>query len=263
MYELTCYLLLGRTLYYVPYLSPLHPGRVITTFLGLDAVVGAITGNGAARTANTDADAKEKSEGKALLRASIFIQLGCFCAFPTICIIFHRRCLRAGIIPNGGPKAWWFNKVGRVMCLLYVATSLVITRNIYRIVDVWLGYESYMARHEAFWYVFDGALMFILSVMFNVFHPMDGKCLPRTHKVYLTRYGEEKDGPGWGDKRPFLVTLLDPFDVIGLITRRENKTKFWEEDERQYEEEKRQQVAGVDVSHRGEKNDVTSQSEAV
>ena len=239
MYELTCYLLLGRTLYYVPYLSPIHPGRVITTFLGLDAVVGALTGNGAARASDPAGSSSKLASGKALLRASIFIQLGCFCVFPTLCIIFHRRCLREGIIPRGGPRAWWVHKVGRVLCLLYVASTFIIARNSFRIVDVWLGYDSYVAKHEAFWYVFDGALMFILSVMFNVFHPMDGKFLPTSNKIYLTRYGEEKEGPGWVDKRPFICTLFDPFDLYGLVTRRESKNKFWEEDEKQMETEGR------------------------
>jgi len=52
VYSLTNYMLLGRTLYYVPYLSMIHPGRVISTFVGLDGVVEALTGNGAAKIAN-------------------------------------------------------------------------------------------------------------------------------------------------------------------------------------------------------------------
>ena len=80
--------------------------------------------------------------------------------------------------------------------------------------------------------------------MFNVFHPMDGKCLPRTNKVYLTRYGEEREGPGWRDKRWWVLTVVDPFDVWGLVMGREGKERFWEEDEREWEREKERQVAG-------------------
>jgi len=39
VYEGANYFLLGRILYYVPYHSPIHPGRVVTTFVGIDAVI--------------------------------------------------------------------------------------------------------------------------------------------------------------------------------------------------------------------------------
>lgn len=139
---------------------------------------------------------------------------------------------------------------------------LIIARNIFRIVDVWLGYDSYVAKHEAFWYVFDGALMLILSVLFNVFHPMDGKFLPTCNKIYLTRYGEEKEGPGWVDKRPFLLTMFDPFDVWGLVTRRESKNRFWEEDEKKMEAVGRQEAVLGNAGLVGGKG-ATTQAEKV
>ena len=49
VYAHTHYTLLGHTLYYVPYLSIIHPGRIISTFVGLDALLEALTGNGAAK----------------------------------------------------------------------------------------------------------------------------------------------------------------------------------------------------------------------
>jgi hypothetical protein len=38
VYALINYFILSRILFYIPYLAPLHPGRVATTFVGLDAV---------------------------------------------------------------------------------------------------------------------------------------------------------------------------------------------------------------------------------
>ena len=48
LYELSNYFMLSRILYYVPYHSPLHPGRVLTTFGAISMVVEALNGNGAA-----------------------------------------------------------------------------------------------------------------------------------------------------------------------------------------------------------------------
>lgn len=67
--------------------------------------------------------------------------------------------------------------------------------------------------------------------MFNIIHPM--MILPNSNKVYLATDGcTERMGPGWMDKRNFLVTLLDPFDVVGLLKKKDKAAvKFWEREE--------------------------------
>ena len=63
----------------------------------------------------------------------------------------------------------------------------------------------------------------------NIFPP--AKYLPSNHKVYLAVDGKtEIEGPGMVDKRNFVMTVLDPFDLHGLVTGRDNKNKFWEKD---------------------------------
>lgn len=46
LYELANYYMLGRILYYVPYHSPIHPGRVLTTFAAISIVVETLNGMG-------------------------------------------------------------------------------------------------------------------------------------------------------------------------------------------------------------------------
>ena len=214
------YIVLSRTFYYMPYLSPIHPGRVLSTFVGLDAVVGVLTGNGASRSANTDATPSEIKLGADLVRASILLQLACFAGFIILEIVFHRRCIKAGMMTS---------KIKAIITLLYISSGLILLRNIYRVVDVWQGYTGYLERHEVFFYVFDGALMLINSVMLNIWHPM--RYLPNDNKVYLAKDGvTERQGPGWVDKRPFLITLFDPFDIGGLLRKRDSRDKFWEND---------------------------------
>lgn len=68
------------------------------------------------------------------------------------------------------------------------------------------------------------------TVMFNIMHPM--MFLPNSNKVYLATDGcSERMGPGWMDKRNFFITLIDPFDVAGLVRRKDEKEKFWEHEE--------------------------------
>ncbi|KAL9592352.1 MAG: hypothetical protein Q9179_006805 [Wetmoreana sp. 5 TL-2023] len=231
VYAVTNYIVLGRTLYYVPYLSPIHPGRVISTFLGLDAVIGALTGNGGARVANADATPSEISSGKAMLRASILLQVVSFLLFILLEYVFHRKCIKAGILaPRSTPEANKnAQKLRRILYLMYVSSIIISCRHIFRVVDIWQGAEGYLETHEWPFYVFDGAFMFFNTLMLNIWHPM--KYLPNDNKIYLSKDGKtERWGPGWVDKRLFLLTFVDPFDLAGLFMKRD-KEKFWDREE--------------------------------
>lgn len=222
VYSLANYILLGRLLYYIPYLAPMHPGRVISTFVGLDAVIGALTANGAALVSNPSNSASKVRSGRDQFRASILLQLFCFIGFILIEILFHRRCIKARNIVTP--------RLRTLFVLLYVSSGLILVRNIYRVIEVFEGIDGYIAHHESFFWVFDGALMIINTVMFNIIHPM--MILPQSNKVYLATDGcTERMGPGWMDKRNFFLTLIDPFDIVGLVMNKDQKVKFWEREE--------------------------------
>ncbi|KAL9014670.1 MAG: hypothetical protein Q9173_000678 [Seirophora scorigena] len=123
VYALLNFIVLGRVLYYVPQLSPIHPGRVITSFCGLDVGVGILTGNGGARVANVDAIPADINVGKGLLRASILLQLIAFFLFNA-------------------------NKVRRVLYLMYISNAIISSRHVFRVVDVFQGYTGYLEQHE-------------------------------------------------------------------------------------------------------------------
>ena len=44
LYEMMNYQILSRVLYYLPYHSPIHPGRMLTTMLGIATIVETSTG---------------------------------------------------------------------------------------------------------------------------------------------------------------------------------------------------------------------------
>ncbi|KAL8791222.1 MAG: hypothetical protein Q9213_000179 [Squamulea squamosa] len=228
VYAVTNYIVLGRVLYYVPYLSPIHPGRVISTFLGLDAVIGAITGNGGARVANPDATPSEIRDGRALIRASIILQLVSFFLFVALEGLFHRRCIRHGLVdikptPEANKQS---KKLRSILNLMYISSAIISCRHVFRVVEVFQGPEGYLARHEWPLYVFDGAFMFANMLMMNIWNPM--RYLPNDNRIYLSKDGvTERWGPGWVDKRPFILTLADPFDVAGLFMKKD-KYKFWD-----------------------------------
>lgn len=238
MYALTNYMLLGRTLYYVPYLSMIHPGRVISTFVGLDVMVEILTGNGAAKVSNPSNPPGQIRIGSGLIRASLLLQIVLFTLFISMEVTFHMRLVKAKIMNA---------KLRMIVTLLYTSSALILIRNIYRCIEVWQGYTGYLQKHEAFFYVFDGSLMLVNSVMLNIWHPTE--YLPASSKVYLAKDGvTELEGPGWVDPRPWWASRLDPFDFVGLIKGNDKRTAFWEVDEPQMEMARPGMVDGIAVA---------------
>ncbi|KAL2151596.1 hypothetical protein VTH82DRAFT_6694 [Thermothelomyces myriococcoides] len=230
--ELANYHVLGRILYYVPYRSPIHPGRVLTTFAFISAVVEALNGNGVAYSVNQSLPASKQEMGRSLLKASLVMQLGVLACFVLLACTFHRRCAR------DGPRN---QNLFAALYTLYGSTALLSVRTIFRVVEYWtisqhdfwnpgeadLNDFSPMLRYEWFFWVFEASLMLINTVLINVRHPR--RYLPKSTKTYLAKDGTEVQGPGFKDGRPFLQTLVDPFDLWGLVTKKDRGKEFWED----------------------------------
>ena len=218
MYALINYMILSRVLYYVPYLAPLHPGRVTTTFVGLDGVCEILIGQGAWRMANSSMTASQRKVGEHLVTASLSLQAALFGAFGVLAAHFNVRARKANVLSR---------RIQTVLNVLYVSATIITIRCIYRLVEYVAGWESTVYRNEAFFWVFEASIMLVNTVMLNVWFP--GRRLPRSNRVFLARDGvTERRGPGWADNRPWVLTLFDPFDVVGLAMGRDKKTQFWD-----------------------------------
>lgn len=232
--ELQNYHVLGRVLSYVPYHAPLHPGRVLTTFGAVSIVIESLTGWGASYTANQSLSDSEMQTGHGLIKASLLMQIVVLTCFVTLAGIFHHRCSKAGIRDR---------RLQQPLYTLYASSVLIFARTIFRVVEYFgisnLRYSdpdfdpssvTPLVRYEWWFLVFEGALMLLNSCMFNARHPR--MYLPERSTTYLAVDGKtEVDGPGWRDPRPLWQTVIDPFDVRGLVTGRIGKMdRFWEED---------------------------------
>ncbi|KAL3426374.1 Protein RTA1-like protein 6 [Phlyctema vagabunda] len=230
LYELANYFILSRILYYVPYHSPIHPGRVLTTFAALSSVVEALNANGAAYTANTSLPEKKQSTGRSLLKSALILQLVILGLFLLLAGSFHRKCVKAKLFPSN---------LRAVLTTLYISTSLICVRTIFRTVEYFstasLHFDSELResdvsiilRYEWWFWVFEAALMICNTFLLNARHPL--RFLPRNNKIYLGEDGlTEIQGEGYEDRRPFLVTFFDPFDIAGLLQGRNLNQRFWE-----------------------------------
>jgi hypothetical protein len=205
---------------------------VVTTFTGISSLVEVLTASGASRIANSKASPTTHTVGKALLKAALVLQLGVMGIFLLTAVTFHRRCKRHGV---------WNKQLSRVLHTLYFSCILITIRTIYRTVEYFISANTSVRkntnpdtfnpilRYEVFFYIFEASLMLINSTLLNILHP--AASLPRNNKVYLARDGKtEIEGPGYKDRRKFILTLVDPFDVWGLIKGVDKKDRFWEND---------------------------------
>jgi hypothetical protein len=234
--------ILSRILYYIPYLAPLHPGRVATTFVGLDGVCEILIGNGAWRLANSSMTDTQRKVGSRMVIASLCLQTALFGAFGILSAQFHRRAKSAGVLKRD---------LEVLLYVMYVSAIIVTTRCIYRLVEYIEGWQSSVYQNEVYFWIFEATIMFINTALLNIFHP--GKRLPKSNSVFLARDGvTERKGLGWADDRPWIITVFDPFDLWGLVRGEDKKTQFWDMTDHQLEqarlkkkERKRSVLAGL------------------
>ncbi|CAG8961299.1 hypothetical protein HYFRA_00013760 [Hymenoscyphus fraxineus] len=233
IYELANYFIFSRLLYYIPHHTPIHPGRVLSTFGFISTIIETLNANGAALVANTTLPQQKQDTGKALLKSALILQLVVLSCFILLAATFHRRCRAAGLAPRN---------LVIPLRILYISSALIGIRTLFRTVEYFsisslslgvsaesLGLPSPLVRYEWFFWVFEGSLMLINTFLLNAWHPM--RYLPRNHRVYLESDGvTEVEGPGYRDRRKWYVTFLDPFDVGGMLRgRRGGKSsgRFW------------------------------------
>ncbi|KAJ8110311.1 hypothetical protein OPT61_g6817 [Boeremia exigua] len=232
--ELANFHVLGRILYYVPYFSPLHPGRTLTTFGLLSAAVEVMNALGVSYLLRPEVGESKQKAGHILMKASLICQLAVISLFCMIAAVFHRRCVRAGITSR---------KVQGPLWTMYISMAFILTRTIYRIVEHFGTSQipanlppnwdpmslSPIVRYEWFFWVFEASLMLVNSVLWNIRHPR--RYLPEDYHVYLAQDGQtEVRGPGWKDDMPWFMTFIDPCGLTAAITGggRKKERPFWE-----------------------------------
>ena len=164
-----------------------------------------------------------------MLKAALVIQLGVITCFVLLALYFQRKCRKHGVLPSNLKQA---------ILTLYASSTLIMIRTIYRTVEYFeienfnfsntpLEQISVMVRYEWFFWLFEGVTMVLNTYLLNVRHP--ARFLPRKNNVYLAQDGKtEIEGPGYKNDRNFVLTIFDPFDIIGLVRKKDRQNRFWE-----------------------------------
>ena len=228
--ELTNYHVLGRIFYFVPYLAPLPPGKVLSTFGALVALVEVLNSLGVAFASNPSSSHSQQQLGSRLIIAALAIQFAVILIFILLTAIFHRRCNRANINSQA---------VSTPLITMYMSMLLILTRSVYRLVEH-LGSTTVrlnnlaalmaldpVLRHEWFFYAFEASLMLSNSLLWNVWNP--GRFLPTNYRWHLAPDGvsivEGHDEP---DNRP-LWAKVGSVLTFGFLWRKKESSPSIEE----------------------------------
>lgn len=208
----------------MPHLSPLHPGRVLSTFGLLSLIIETLNGIGASFSSNPKASPGVIVAGHNIMRTSLAFQLILSVAFVSLTAYFHWRCTNAGIGRARG--------INQPLTTLYISVALLLGRTVYRVVEH-LALEGVDREdpsdlpppvgEEWPFAVFEASPMLVDMVLWNVRHPR--RYLPADPTVHLAHDGlTEVEGPRLKDPRSWTAKILDPFDVMGMFRSRHRAT---------------------------------------
>ncbi|OQD88289.1 hypothetical protein PENANT_c004G09848 [Penicillium antarcticum] len=120
--------------------------------------------------------------GERIIIVGLLVQIVFFGFFVIISVIFHRKMANNPTSASLSTKVNW----KLYLMVLYAASFLIMVRCIYRVAEYIQGQSGTLQSHEYFAYVFDTALVFLVMVLFLIFHP--SQVVPRD-KAQLDEHG--------------------------------------------------------------------------
>ncbi|CAF0971503.1 unnamed protein product [Didymodactylos carnosus] len=107
---------------------------------------------------------------KPVVIIGLVFQIVFFTFFLTAAIAFHLRMggrsVEQQVNFSSGGGEW-----KQLLWIVYISGIFILIRSIYRVTEYSMGFNGYLMSTEVFFYVFDSLLMFIVMLVYNVWHP--------------------------------------------------------------------------------------------
>ncbi|GFF94852.1 hypothetical protein IFM53868_07726 [Aspergillus udagawae] len=104
--------------------------------------------------------------GQKVIITGLFVQIFFFGMFIIVAGLFHRRMSRTPTAASHKPSIRW----QKYLITLYVVSILIWVRSAFRVIEYLEGNAGSIMRHEAYVYIFDATLMFLVMAWMNWFH---------------------------------------------------------------------------------------------
>jgi hypothetical protein len=148
------------------------PKAVIWGFFVIEILALALQGAGAGTSVSNDGPPKNETLGKALLIIGLV-------ALVILIICYLGTAVFVCIKPAYGIKD--SPSLQKLFGALYACTILLLTRNIFRLIEFSQGWYGELAVQEKYFYTLDALLIFLILIINTLFH----------FGVYLRQYPNE------------------------------------------------------------------------
>ncbi len=123
-----------------------------------------LTGGGYQAAGTLDA----LNSGSKVIIGGLFVQLIFFGVFIVVAVAFDLS-IRKSPTPQSGTHLVW----RKHMWALYIGSALIMVRSVFRAIEYLQGFNGYLLSREAYLYVLDSVLMFLVMALFNRVHPSE------------------------------------------------------------------------------------------
>ncbi|UKZ81596.1 hypothetical protein TrVFT333_009368 [Trichoderma virens FT-333] len=145
--------------------SLVSPQWLARIFITSDVISFMIQGGGAGILVQGGSASKAQI-GQRIIVGGLVFQLVAFAVFGLNTLLFHFRYRKHGRTDSIHDIPWQ-----GILVMLYLTSSFIMTRNIFRAIQYAMGQDGYLLTHEWTVYVMDGMLMFLTMLHFTWKYP--------------------------------------------------------------------------------------------
>lgn len=113
------------------------------------------------------ASSDKQDLGNNIILFGLGVQVIFFSVFVIVTALFHIRISRRPTLKAQSSGAPWSKFIGA----LYTVSALILVRSVFRMAEYAQGHDGSLIKKEAYVYVLDALLMWIVAVVFAFNHP--------------------------------------------------------------------------------------------
>lgn len=168
LYAASIYMILGRLVIHLEADSySLIKPKWLTKFFVFGDVISFFAQGGGGGVLTQAKSLDDVRRGENIIIGGLCVQILFFGFFMIVTFVFHRRI-------SGKPtrnaltlRTPW----RKLLIVLYVSSSLIMVRSVYRVIEYILGSDGELQSKEVYLYILDALPMLIVALSYNFFHP--------------------------------------------------------------------------------------------
>ncbi|KAK1245622.1 hypothetical protein MKX08_005251, partial [Trichoderma sp. CBMAI-0020] len=169
LFAASIYMILGRIIILVggQEHAIIRPQWLTKIFVIGDVICFLLLAGGSGILASAKHNPSTTDTGNNVIISGLVLQLLWFALFVTVAAVFHHRMRSVPTSRSQQSDCRW----QRYLLTLYVAGTLIIVRNFFRVIEYAQGNDGYLLTKEAFIYIFDALPMLAVVTWLHWMHP--------------------------------------------------------------------------------------------